>query len=115
MHHIDGDKTNNEAGNLVLIEYEDHMRLHDNGANLSAVITARRYAKRPARPPPEIRPVPLHRALPPRAPEGVVVGQAAQAWHREGLSWGQVAKQLGITKGDKAQELAEHYEASLLA
>jgi hypothetical protein len=28
VHHIDGDKGNNSAGNLLLVECSDHMRLH---------------------------------------------------------------------------------------
>lgn len=28
VHHMDGDKANNDSSNLVLIEHVDHMRLH---------------------------------------------------------------------------------------
>ena len=31
IHHIDGNALNNEPSNLVLIEHQDHMGLHQNG------------------------------------------------------------------------------------
>lgn len=32
IHHIDGDRNNNDINNLVLIEKRDHMRLHLSGS-----------------------------------------------------------------------------------
>ena len=34
IHHIDGDHSNNDPGNLVLIESSDHMMLHNGSARI---------------------------------------------------------------------------------
>lgn len=37
VHHIDGNKENNNPDNLVLIEHADHMRLHGMGTVLRRI------------------------------------------------------------------------------
>jgi len=42
IHHLDGDHTNNDPANLVMIEHQDHMRLHTGGGDrLKAIRVAR--------------------------------------------------------------------------
>lgn len=42
VHHVDGDHTNNEPGNLVLMEAADHMRLHGMGLRTGIVAWRKR-------------------------------------------------------------------------
>jgi len=48
LHHVDGDHSNNEPDNLVLIEHFDHMRLHNRPGQLGRLSEHRavRVAKR---------------------------------------------------------------------
>jgi hypothetical protein len=80
IHHVDGDHSNNDPHNLVLIEGLDHFMLHSGG-----------------RPPWEAQ---GHRARGQKGPrkETLARGQAAASWRREGLSWAQVAQRLKCSK-----------------
>lgn len=54
VHHLDGDKGNNAAGNLVLIECGDHMMLHNGKKRFSRVVGKNRGGGRPKKPKVEI-------------------------------------------------------------
>lgn len=48
VHHLDGNKTNDDARNLLLIEHDDHMRLHGMPFTELPKITGRMGGKRRA-------------------------------------------------------------------
>lgn len=49
IHHVDCDRSNNAPENLVLIEHEDHMRLHGKSRILSKFISDKRERELKAR------------------------------------------------------------------
>ncbi|MCP4900097.1 MAG: HNH endonuclease [bacterium] len=49
VHHLDGDKTNDRPDNLVLLECEDHMRLHNGGRMIRKLVrTSNRWGEKRA-------------------------------------------------------------------
>lgn len=49
IHHLDGNHDNNDPPNLVLIEHEDHLRLHGAPGNRLAAVKA--FRERPRKDP----------------------------------------------------------------
>ncbi len=71
IHHVDGDHSNNAHTNLVLIEEEDHLRLH--GRNLKCGLTSFREAK---------------------MAKSAELGRRAYEMRQLGVFWGDVAQRL---------------------
>lgn len=78
MHHVDGDHSNDDPSNLVLIECSDHMRLHNRqGAlgRLAETVNARRAA------------------------ESAALGAAAYEALAAGVGWREVSRAIGRCGG----------------
>ena len=49
VHHLDGDRDNNVAANLVLIEHSDHMMIHKGGVRMLGRLDRKKAMRRRAR------------------------------------------------------------------
>jgi Helix-turn-helix domain of resolvase/HNH endonuclease len=92
VHHMDGDKSNNDPGNLVMIEYDDHMRLHGLNSRLRTL---------PAR---EMARIGIAKARAKgkylgRKPTASLKAPEARAMFASGMSISSVARSLGVGRG----------------
>ena len=89
IHHIDGDHYNNDPANLVLIEHNDHMRLHGGGLQTG---TKRDWESAATR---------------------IRLGEAAYNLRLEGKRWSAIGEALGYDGGPKSStsaiNIAAHY------
>lgn len=78
VHHLDGDRSNNDPDNLVLIERRDHAVMHG-------------FSERFVR---DLNPVGGVRGA---RKKTLARGQAAVAWRKKGLTWREVGQKLGCS------------------
>ena len=88
IHHVDGDHSNNDPNNLVLIEHRDHFMLH--GGRPKFVRSA--------------KPGPRKRAPNKR----LKIGQRAYYWYRNGASWEKAAYEIGCSS-DHVRKAAKEW------
>lgn len=92
VHHMDGDHSNNDPGNLVLIEAADHMRLHSGG----------RGCLRSLRPPQNGG----------RRPSDGANEEMAYLLRCSGMTWREIGHNMGTTKTTALQRAKKHALAS---
>lgn len=96
VHHIDGDKTNNDISNLQLLSQSEHMRYHNNADDMKAMF--RKNIDKYARP----KAIEWHKS------------EAAIPFHKEHYK-NSLGKYVGVTEKKNCAFCGKEYDAPILA